>query len=328
MTDTTSRALALLNLLQTHRHWPGTELATRLGVTERTVRRDVDRLRELGYRVESTPGVAGGYRLEAGSAVPPLLLNDDEAVTMAIGLRVAATQQLVGGPEVTLTALAKLEQVLPSALRQRVNALAASVQAPRIGEGPVVSPEVLGEIALATRDTERLRLRYVDGEGQESVRRVEPHALAPAGRKWFLLCWDLDRDDWRTFRVDRIAAVEHTRVLFTRRDITEEEVEERVLIASSWSPQKVEAAAVMELPLAEMQEHFGPWWQGATAVGEDRTRWPVGGSDWREAMYGLLWIPEGVEYTVALSAPHRSELREAVGRLMRALDAPDPDDAE
>ncbi|PRB09955.1 YafY family protein [Microbacterium sp. MYb62] len=328
MTDTTSRALALLNLLQTHRHWPGTELATRLGVTERTVRRDVDRLRELGYRVESTPGVAGGYRLEAGSAVPPLLLNDDEAVTMAIGLRVAATQQLVGGPEVTLTALAKLEQVLPSALRQRVNALAASVQAPRIGDAPVVSPEVLGEIALATRDTERLRLRYVDAERQESVRRVEPHALAPAGRKWFLLCWDLDREDWRTFRVDRITAVEHTRVLFPRRDITEEEIEQRVLIASSWSPQKVEAAAVMELPLDEMQERFGPWWQGATAVGADRTRWPVGGSDWREAMYGLLWIPEGIEYTVALPEPHRAELREAVGRLLRALDTPEPDDAE
>ncbi|MCK8468547.1 MULTISPECIES: helix-turn-helix transcriptional regulator [Microbacterium] len=328
MTDTTTRALALLNLLQTHRHWPGAELATRLGVTERTVRRDVDRLRELGYRVESTPGAAGGYRLEAGSAVPPLLLNDDEAVTMAIGLRVAATQQLVGGPDVTLTALAKLEQVLPSALRQRVNALAASVQAPRIGDAPVVSPEVLGEIALATRDTERLRLRYVDGEGQESVRRVEPHALAPAGRKWFLLCWDLDRDDWRTFRVDRIVSVEHTRVLFSRHEITEQEIEERVLVAASWSPQNVTAAAVMELPLAEVQERFGPWWEGATPVGDDRTHWPVGGSDWREAMYGLLWIPEGVEYTVALSEPHRSELREAVGRLLRALDAAAPDELE
>ena len=326
MTDTTSRALALLNLLQTHRHWPGTELAARLGVTERTVRRDVDRLRELGYRVESSPGASGGYRLEAGSAVPPLLLNDDEAVTMAIGLRVAATQQLVGGRDVTLTALAKLEQVLPSALRQRVNALAASVQAPGIGEGPVVSPTVIGELALATRDGERLRLRYVDGEGADSVRRVEPHALAPAGRKWFLLCWDLDREDWRTFRVDRIAAVEHTRVLFRRRELTEEEIEERVLIAASWSPQKVEAAAVMELPLAEMLERFGPWGQGATAVGAQRTRWPVGGSDWREAMYGLLWIPEGVEYEVTLTEPHRSELREAVARMLRALDAPAPDD--
>lgn len=324
MSDTTSRALSLLNLLQTHRHWPGTELATRLGVTERTVRRDVDRLRELGYRVESTPGAAGGYRLEAGSAVPPLLLNDDEAVTMAIGLRVAATQQLVGGPEVTLTALAKLEQVLPSALRQRVNALAASVQAPRIGEGPVVSPAVLGEIALATRDTERLRLHYVDAAGVESVRRVEPHALAPAGRKWFLLCWDLDRDDWRTFRVDRIASVGHTRVLFARREITAEEIEERVLIASSWTPQKVEAAAVMELPLERMQELFGPWGQGATAEDAEHTRWPFGGSDWREAMYALLWIPDGVEYTTTFPEPDRAALQESLQRMLRALDAPAP----
>lgn len=324
MSDTTTRALSLLNLLQTHRHWPGSELAARLGVTERTVRRDVDRLRELGYRVESTPGAAGGYRLEAGSAVPPLLLTDDEAVTMAIGLRVAATQQLVGGPEVTLTALAKLEQVLPSALRQRVNALAASVQAPRIGEGPVVSPGVLGEVALATRDTERLRLRYVDGSGVESVRRVEPHALAPADRRWFLLCWDLDRDEWRTFRVDRIAAVEHTRVLFARREISADEIEERMLIASSWAPQKVEGDAVMALSLAEMQERFGPWSQGATAEDAGHTRWPIGGGDWREAMYAFLWIPEGVEYRVTFPEPDRSELREAVARLLRALDAPAP----
>ncbi|MFS0895480.1 helix-turn-helix transcriptional regulator [Microbacterium sp. 179-I 3D3 NHS] len=324
MSDTTSRALSLLNLLQTHRHWPGTELARRLGVTERTVRRDVDRLRELGYRVESTPGTAGGYRLEAGSAVPPLLLTDDEAVTMAIGLRVAATQQLVGGPEVTLTALAKLEQVLPPALRRRVAALAASVQPAGIGGAPVVSPVVLGEIALATRDTERLRLRYVDASGGESVRRVEPHALAPADRKWFLLCWDLDRDDWRTFRVDRIRSVEHTRVLFPRRAISDEEIEERVLIATSWSPQRIEGDAVMELPFEEMRERFGPWSQGATAEGVDRTRWPIGGSDWREAMYAYLWIPEGVEYTMTFPEPDRSELREAVQRLLRALDAPPP----
>lgn len=324
MSDTTSRALALLNLLQTHRHWPGTELAMRLGVTERTVRRDVDRLRDLGYRVESTPGVAGGYRLEAGSAVPPLLLTDDEAVTMAIGLRVAATQQLVGGPEVTLTALAKLEQVLPSALRRRVNALAASVHPARLGEGPAVSPVVLGELALASRDRERVRLRYVDRQGAESIRRVEPHVLSPAGRNWYLLCWDVDRDDWRTFRVDRIESVEHTRVLFDPRDISEEEVAERVLVASSWSPQKVEADVVMELPLAEMDHYFGVWAQGATADDETHTRWPIGGSDWREALYGILWIPAGVEYTTDFPEPHRAELREALHRVLRALDAPAP----
>ena len=324
MTDTTSRALALLSLLQTRRHWSGAELARRLEVTERTVRRDVDRLRELGYRVESAPGAAGGYRLEAGSAVPPLLLTDDEAVTMAIGLRAAASQQLVGGAEVTLTALAKLEQVLPSALRRRVNALAAAVQPARIGEGPAVSPVVLGELALASRDSERVRLRYTDGQGAQSIRRVEPHVLSPAGRKWYLLCWDLDRDDWRTFRVDRIESVEHTRVLFARRDITEEEVAERILVAASWSPQKVEADVVIDVPLARMEEHFGAWAQGATAEGRDRTRWPVGGADWREALYGMLYIPEGVEFVTDLAEPARSELRESLVRVLRALDAEPP----
>ncbi|RGE17941.1 YafY family protein [Leucobacter sp. wl10] len=324
MSDTTSRALALLNLLQTHRHWPGSELAARLGVTERTVRRDVDRLRELGYRIESTPGAAGGYRLEAGSAVPPLLLTDEEAVAMAIGLRVAASQRLVAGPETTLTALAKLEQVLPAPLRRRVNALAETVQPAGISAGAPVSSEVLGEVALACRDHERVRFSYADAEGVVTRRRVEPHALSPADRHWYLLCWDLERDDWRTFRVDRLSHLEHTRVLFEPRPLTPERIEEFILIARSWMRQVVETDVVMELPLEEMKRCFGQWSQGATAEDESHTRWPVGGADWREAMHGMLYIPPGVEYTTDLSEPHRSELRESVQRVLRALDAPSP----
>ena len=156
MAGTTTRALALLNLLQTHRSWTGPELASRLEVSERTLRRDVERLRDLGYRIESAPGADGGYRLEAGSAVPPLLLTDEEAVTMAVGLRLAAIQRLTGGPETSLSALAKLEQVLPARLRRRVNALAGFLQ-PTGPDGPLVSPEDLGEIALACRDRERMR---------------------------------------------------------------------------------------------------------------------------------------------------------------------------
>src|SRR5918994_453508 len=202
MSDTTTRALSLLNLLQTHRHWPGSELAGRLGVTERTVRRDVDRLRELGYRIESSPGAAGGYRLEAGSAVPPLLLTDEEAVAMAIGLRVAASQRLVSGPETTITALAKLEQVLPAPLRRRVAALAETVQPAGINAGAAVSSEVLGELALACRDHGGVRFVYTAGWGGGAGRRVDPPAPAPADRHWYLLCWDLEKEDWRTFRVD------------------------------------------------------------------------------------------------------------------------------
>lgn len=324
MSDTTTRALSLLNLLQTHRHWPGSELADRLGVTERTVRRDVERLRDLGYRIESSPGAMGGYRLEAGSAVPPLLLTDEEAVAIAIGLRVAASQRLVAGAETTLTALAKLEQVLPAPLRRRVNALADTVQPAGISSGAPVSTDVLGELALACRDHERVRFSYTSASGEVTRRRVEPHALAPADRHWYLLCWDLDKSDWRTFRVDRLAEVEHTRVLFEPRPLTPEQVEEFILVARSWVRQPVEADLVMELPFDVMRDSFGQWSQGATDEGGDRTRWPVGGGDWRETMYGMSWVPEGVGYTTDLGEPSRGELRESLLRMLAALDAPPP----
>ena len=324
MTDTTTRALSLLNLLQTHRHWPGSELAARLGVTERTVRRDVERLRDLGYRIESSPGATGGYRLEAGSAVPPLLLTDEEAVAMAIGLRIAASDRLVSGPETTLTALAKLEQVLPAPLRRRVNALADTVQPAGIRSGAPVSTEVLGELALACRDHERVRFTYTSASGEVTRRRVEPHVLAPADRHWYLLCWDLERDAWRTFRVDRLADVEHTRVLFEPRPLTPEQIEEFILVARSWVRQAVEADVVMELPIDRMRAAFGEWGQGATPEGEGRTRWPVGGRDWHETMYGMTYIPPGVEFTTDLAEPGRSELREVLERIVRALDAPPP----
>ena len=324
MSDTTTRALSLLNLLQTHRHWPGSELADRLGVTERTVRRDVERLRELGYRIESSPGAAGGYRLEAGSAVPPLLLTDEEAVAMAIGLRVAASQRLVSGPETTITALAKLEQVLPAPLRRRVTALAEAVQPAGLNAGAAVSGEVLGELALATRDHERVRFTYTAASGEVTHRRVEPHALAPADRHWYLLCWDIQKEDWRTFRVDRLADVEHTRVLFDPKPLTPDEIEEFIFVARSWVRQAVEADAVMELPLEAMRDYFGQWGQGATAEDDAHTRWPVGGGDFRETMYGLSWIPAGVEYTTDLGSPAREQLRETLERMLRALDAPPP----
>lgn len=319
MGDTTSRALSLLNLLQTHRHWAGAELAGRLGVTQRTVRRDIERLRELGYRIESTPGAAGGYRLEAGSALPPLLLTDEEAVAMAIGLRVAAAQRLVGGPETTLTALAKLEQVLPRQLRRQVNALADAVQPAGIRTGAAVSPEVLGELAMACRDHERVRFSYTSATGELSRRRVEPYALAPADRHWYLLGWDLDRGDWRTFRIDRLSEIEHTRLGFRPKPLTPPEVEEHILAARSWARQEVETIAVMELPLDRMREYFGPWAGGAEAQDDTHTRWPVGGANVRETMAGLAWIPAGVEYTTDLGEPEREELREILARMLRAL---------
>ena len=294
---TTARVLSLLNLLQTHRHWPGPELSRRLNVTSRTLRRDVERLRDLGYRVESVPGAGGGYRLEAGAALPPLLLTDDEAVTMAIGLRLAATQGLADGAHTTLTALAKLEQVLPGPLRQRVNALASSVQSSAPNQ-PAVSPELLGQLALACRDHERIRFSYTAANGDATERQVEPHALVPAGRHWFLLAWDLRRGDWRTFRVDRLSRYFGTRVRFPERNLPAATAAEYVASALGAARVRVSATVVMRMPFQAMQEYFGPYGQDATDEGDGWTRWPIGGIDLHEMFTALMWIPAGVEYRV------------------------------
>ncbi|KAB1654564.1 YafY family transcriptional regulator [Pseudoclavibacter chungangensis] len=325
MSDTTTRALELLNLLQTHRHWLGPELAERLGVTERTVRRDVERLRTLGYRIESSSGATGGYRLEAGSALPPLLLNDEEAVAMAVGLRLAAAQRLLAGPDTTLTALAKLEQVLPGPLRRRVNALTSTMHPVATGQGAPVSPDVLGDLALACRDHERIRFDYTAADGADTRRFVEPHLLAPARRNWYLIAWDLDRGAWRTLRVDRIGTLDRTRTTFSPRPLSEDEAEELILIATSMYRQRVEAEVVMSLPLDDVVAHFGAWAEGASAEDEAHTRWPLGGADWREALYGMLYVPEGVEFTTDLPEPHRAAMRESLVRVLRALDAAPPE---
>ena len=231
MADTPARLLTLLSLLQTPREWPGSELARRLEVSLRTVRRDVDRLRDLGYPVEASMGALGGYRLVAGTAMPPLLLEDDEAVAIAVGLRTAAGQAVTGIDEAAVRALAKLEQVLPSRLRRRVGTLsAATVPAPDAYATPV-DPAQLTALASAIANRERARLRYHraasadDGDTAGGTddpagrRHVEPHRLVTAGRRWYLVAYDLDREDWRTFRVDRITATEPTGARATPRTL-------------------------------------------------------------------------------------------------------------
>ncbi|UQA96266.1 helix-turn-helix transcriptional regulator [Streptomyces halobius] len=204
MLDTSARLLRLLSLLQAHRDWSGAELADRLGVTPRTVRRDIDRLRELGYPVHSTPGTAGGYQLGAGAELPPLLLDDEEAVAVAVGLRTAAAAGVEGIEETSVRALAKLEQVLPHRLQRRVGALNAfTVPMPGQG-GPRVDADTLAELAHACRDCRQLRFAYAAHDGTVSRRTVEPHRLVSAQRRWYLVAWDVDRADWRTFRADRI----------------------------------------------------------------------------------------------------------------------------
>ncbi|MDX6763887.1 YafY family protein [Streptomyces sp. F8] len=219
MTDTPARLLSLLSLLQTPREWPGSELAERLRVSSRTIRRDIERLRDLGYPVEATLGAEGGYRLGAGAAMPPLLLDDEEAVAIAVGLRAGAGHAIEGVEEASVRALAKLEQVLPSRLRHRVGTLQSATIALTRGDGASVAPRTLTTMASAVAGAERLRFAYRARDGAESRRLVEPYRLVSTGSRWYLVAYDMEREDWRTFRVDRVAEAFATGARFAPREL-------------------------------------------------------------------------------------------------------------
>lgn len=216
MLQTSARLLRLLSLFQAQRYWAGAELSERLKVTARTLRRDVDRLRSLGYPVHSTSGIAGGYQLGAGANLPPLLLDDDEAVAVALGLRTSASGGISGTEEASVRALLKLEQVLPPRLRHRVAALHGFIL-PLETRRPGVDANLLSAIAGACRDHEGIRFSYHNRTGAPSIRTVEPHRVVHTGYRWYLVAWDLGRKDWRTFRVDRIEGKPKTSTRFKPR---------------------------------------------------------------------------------------------------------------
>ncbi|MGW6194936.1 helix-turn-helix transcriptional regulator [Kribbella sp. NPDC055110] len=202
--DTAARLLRLLSLLHSRPQWDGAELAARLEITPRTVRRDVTRLRSLGYPIDAEAGIGGGYRLGPGGRLPPLLLEDAEAVAIAVGLRVATTTTVTGVEEAAISALAKLDQVLPVRLREQIAAIGAhTTQLPQ-GELPPVDGDVLVTLAAGCRHVEGVRFRYRTHDGSESERSVEPLQIVHTGRRWYLVARDRDRQAWRTFRVDRI----------------------------------------------------------------------------------------------------------------------------
>lgn len=219
MLDTSVRMLRLLSILQSRPHWSGAELARRLDVTTRTVRNDIERLRILGYVVESTTGSAGGYRLGAGEVLPPLVLDDEETVAVAVGLSAGASGAVAGIEESALRALAKLQQTMPAHLRARIDALRAAVVLP--STGPTVDAGVLTTVAAAAHNHELLRFDYRSRSGEASLRAVEPHTLVYSGHRWYLLAWDQERDDWRTFRIDRIEPRMPTRKRLAPRDAPE-----------------------------------------------------------------------------------------------------------
>lgn len=219
-TPTHARLLRMLGLLQSRPDWSGPELADRLEVSTRTIRNDVARLRELGYPVDAVPGVAGGYRLAAGTEMPPLLLDDEEVVAVAVGLRTAASTSIEGIEDTALRAFAKLDQLLPARLRKRVGALQSHVE-PLYWRPPdaTVDPESLAVFSMACRDREQVRFDYADKGGAETRRLVEPFRLVPAGQRWYLVAWDVRREDWRTFRIDRVARPRLAGVRSTDREL-------------------------------------------------------------------------------------------------------------
>jgi predicted DNA-binding transcriptional regulator YafY len=310
MADTAARLLNLLSLLQTPREWPGSELAGRLRVSPRTVRRDVERLRDLGYPVQATMGAVGGYRLVAGAAMPPLLLDDEEAVAIVVGLRAAAGQAVEGIEEASVRALTKLEQVLPSRLRYRVGALKYAT-VPLAGSGPTIDPGYLTVLAAAAANGERLRFGYVSHAGVESQRLVEPHRLVPAGRRWYLVAYDNDRADWRVFRVDRIRAPRPTGVRTAPRDLPAADAAAYVLARMYDLAPTYRAVATLHAPLEEVAARLGDASGGLEAIDEhtcrlhshaDTLEWLA----WRLAMLGCEFEvhqpPELAEYLHALAA--------------------------
>lgn len=268
MIETYARLLRLLSLLQLGRDWPGGELAERLGVDTRTVRRDIERLRSLGYPVQATPG-APGYRLAAGNRLPPLLLDDEEAVAIAIGLRTAAAGTVTGIEEASLRALAKLEQLLPARLRHRVGLL-HSVTVAMPAAGPTVDPEVLTALAAACRDHQQLHFDYQAHDGSNSRRTTEPHRLVHTGRRWYLVAWDLDRDDWRTFRADRLQPRVPTGPRFAPRPPPDLDLAGYLSRGVSTAPYRYQARITLYAPAAQAAERVPPTIGAIEAVDADR----------------------------------------------------------
>ncbi|MET9779064.1 YafY family protein [Streptomyces sp. NPDC006367] len=258
-TDTPARLLTLLSLLQTPREWPGGELADRLGVSRRTVRRDIERLRDLGYPVQATMGSEGGYRLVAGKALPPLVLDDEEAVAIAVGLRAGAGHAVEGLDEASVRALAKLEQVLPSRLRHRVTTLQAATTPLTSGDGPSIAPETLTVMASTVAGRERLRFAYRAGDGSESRRLTEPYRLVSTGRRWYLVAYDLDRDDWRTFRVDRVSEPFATGARFAPRELPTGSAAEYLRRSMQRRSESYELVVTFAAPAATVAARLPGW---------------------------------------------------------------------
>jgi predicted DNA-binding transcriptional regulator YafY len=295
MADTTARVLRLLTLLQAHRSWSGQELIDRLEVSERTLRRDVERLRQLGYPVRATTGRFGGYQLEAGANMPPLLLDDEEAVAIAIGLRTAAGGTVTGIEETSVRALAKLEQVLPPRIRRRVNMLQSMI-VPMTRPWVTVDAELLTTFAQACRDQERVRFNYRSRSDEMTERNVEPHQLVSLGQRWYLLAFDRDRDDWRTFRLDRVDSPRLTRFRFEPRPIPGSDAGDYVLRAMQARPMRYQVSVTVASPAFVIESKLRPGEGTVEIVDDARCLLRTQGDSLEWLAFMLLWF--GVDFEV------------------------------
>ena len=315
MLETSARLLALLSLLQARRDWSGETLAQRLEVSARTVRRDVDRLRELGYPVHATKGPDGGYRLEAGSDLPPLLFDDEQAVAVAVALQTATTS-VAGIEEAALRALATVRQVMPARLRQRIDALQfTTVERGGGRKRTRVDTEGLLAIGTAVRAREVLRFDYAQphaepdpGAAPRPPRRVEPHHVVTWGGRWYLVAWDLERDDWRTFRVDRMTPRTPTGPRFTPRPLPAPDVATYIAARFRRPEWPCQGEVILHTEAAKVAQ-----WVGDQGVVEElapqRCRVVAGSWSWNEL---AIWVGR---FDVDLEIVGPAELREAAARL-------------
>lgn len=308
--------LRLLSLLQTHRFWSGTDLAERLEVSDRTLRRDVERLRDLGYDVDAVRGAAGGYQLRAGGAMAPLLLEDDEAVAVAVGLRAAASGGVPGFEDTTLQALTKVIALMPPRLRRRMAALHTQTEGLAWSGGPVLDPAVLTTLAQACRDDEVVEFDYTAADGSGSTRRVEPHRLVNLGRRWYLAAYDRDRQDWRSFRVDRVLAVPSTSGhRFRPREIPGGDAATYVERGLRDRPRQHRVVVSLDVPAATAQTAVGRWAR-VEPLGAGRCRMTMDTDtlDWP------VLVLTGLDCSFRVEAPGElAELLERLGR--RFVDA-------
>ena len=314
MITTSARLLRLLSLLQSRRHWSSRELSERLSVDARTVRRDVDRLRELGYPIDASSGLGGGYAMGQGTTMPPMLLEDDEAVAVAVALR-AAAGSIAHMDEAALGVLAKIDQVMPARLRKRASSL-HSITLSLPGAGAVPAADTLMQIAGACRDQKKLTIHYTDRDDQASARQVEPHRLAHTGRLWYLVAWDTTRNGWRTFRADRIAKVAARGARFTPRRLPKDAAT-FVSESIAYEPYAYRARLRLQGSREELARQIPGWLGALEPVDEHNCILSTGAPSAAALLAMMLFVDRDFE----LLNPREllPELRKVTARLTHAL---------